>query len=427
MTSFADLTTIGVGGHIARFIEPTSRVGVIEAVEDADSKGLPLCVIGGGSNLLVADGPFNGVVVRDARRQITVPDEAAPVENGERIVHVNAEAGCNWDDFVAFTVELGLEGVEGLSGIPGTVGASVVQNIGAYGQEVAGAVESVEAWDRRDKRTLDIAAADMGFGYRMSALKTSMYQAPAVPAGEFFPTPRYVVLSVTFALRHSTTGTVGYGQLAKALGVEVGDRMETAAIRNAVLKVRAAKGMLEDAARYLQPAMAGTKRDVNVRIALEAQRRQLAAGADTPVVRDPDRHSCGSFFMNPVLPADAADRLPQDAPRFPATLPDGTAGVKTSAAWLIDHAGFHKGFKVDESSPAGLSTLHTAGTDQPRGCGRLRHRGAGACRAGRRGGGVRRPPRPRAGRRRHGPALAAQSPISCALDGTFAGWSKAGA
>lgn len=159
MTSFADLTTIGVGGHIARFIEPTSRVGVIEAVEDADSKGLPLCVIGGGSNLLVADGPFNGVVVRDARRQITVPDEAAPVENGERIVHVNAEAGCNWDDFVAFTVELGLEGVEGLSGIPGTVGASVVQNIGAYGQEVAGAVESVEAWDRRDKRTLDIAAA----------------------------------------------------------------------------------------------------------------------------------------------------------------------------------------------------------------------------------------------------------------------------
>ena len=193
----------------------------------------------------------------------------------------------------------------------------------------------------------------------MSALKTSMYQAPAVPAGEFFPTPRYVVLSVTFALRHSATGTVGYGQLAKALGVEVGDRMETAAIRNAVLKVRAAKGMLEDATRYLQPAMAGTKRDVNVRIALEAQRRQLSAGADTPVVRDPDRHSCGSFFMNPVLPAEAADRLPQDAPRFPATLPDGTAGVKTSAAWLIDHAGFHKGFKVDESSPAGLSALHT--------------------------------------------------------------------
>ena len=172
--------------------------------------------------------------------------------------------------------------------------------------------------------------------------------------------------------------------------------------------------------------MAGTKRDVNVRIALEAQRRQLAAGADTPVVRDPDRHSCGSFFMNPVLPADAADRLPQDAPRFPATLPDGTAGVKTSAAWLIDHAGFHKGFKVDESSPAGLSTLHTlALTNRGDAAAPTSRRWRMPCRtAWRRRS---RPPRPRAGRRRHGPALAAQSPISCALDGTFAGWSKAGA
>ena len=131
MTSFADITTMGVGGPIAHFIEPTTRVGLIEAVEEADSKGLPLVVVGGGSNLLVSDKPFDGVVVRDARRLITVPDEAAPVEGEDRTVHVNAEAGANWDDFVAFTVELGLEGVEGLSGIPGTVGASVVQNIGA--------------------------------------------------------------------------------------------------------------------------------------------------------------------------------------------------------------------------------------------------------------------------------------------------------
>ena len=121
MTSFADITTMGVGGPIAHFIEPTTRVGLIEAVEEADSKGLPLVVVGGGSNLLVSDKPFDGVVVRDARRLITVPDEAAPVEGEDRTVHVNAEAGANWDDFVAFTVELGLEGVEGLSGIPGTV------------------------------------------------------------------------------------------------------------------------------------------------------------------------------------------------------------------------------------------------------------------------------------------------------------------
>lgn len=349
MTSFADLTTIAVGGPIARFVEPTSRVGVIEAVEDADSKGLPLCVIGGGSNMLVADEPFDGVVVRDARRLITVPDEAAPVEGGERIVHVNADAGCNWDDFVAFTVEIGLEGVEGLSGIPGTVGASVVQNIGAYGQEVATSVESVEVWDRQTKQTRDIPACEMGFGYRMSMLKASMYAAPAVPAEAFFPTPRYVVLSVTFALRHSPTGTVGYGQLAKALGVEVGDRMETGAIRNAVLKVRAAKGMLEDAGRYAQPAMAGTKRAEQIAVAVKAQSAQP----------DYDRHSCGSFFMNPILTPEAATALPEDAPRFDAALPDGSAGVKTSAAWLIDHAGFHKGFRIDPESKAGLSSLHT--------------------------------------------------------------------
>ena len=369
MTTFAELTTIGVGGPIARFIEPTTRVGVIEAIEEADAKGLPLCVIGGGSNMLVSDAPFPGVVVRDARRAITVPDEAAPVEGGDRTVHVNAEAGCNWDDFVAFTVELGLEGVEGLSGIPGTVGASVVQNIGAYGQEVASSVESVEVWDRKDKRTVELTPDDLRFGYRSSALKSSMYAAPATPAAEFFPTPRYVVLSVTFALRHSATGTVGYGQLAKALGVEVGDRMETRAIRNAVLKVRASKGMLEDAARYLNPAMEGTKRADQVRIALRAQYGEAVAaaasdaagGPSSPVdiTSDSDRHSCGSFFMNPILTAEQAARLPEDAPRFDATLPDGTPGVKTSAAWLIDHAGFHKGFKTAEDAKAGLSTMHT--------------------------------------------------------------------
>lgn len=354
MTSFADLTTIGVGGPIAIFLEPTSRVGVIEAVEDADAKGLPLCVIGGGSNMLVADTPFNGVVVRDARRSINVLDEAAPVENGERIVHVNAEAGCNWDDFVDFCVELGLEGVEGLSGIPGTVGASVVQNIGAYGQEVGSSVRSVEVWDRKEKRTCDLTAEDLRFGYRMSALKASMYAAPATPADEFFPTPRYVVLSVTFALHHSDTGVVGYGQLAKALGVEVGDRMNTKDIRNAVLAVRAAKGMLEDSHRYLAEPMRGTKKAGLVAIAHDAQRTQ--AGNDEP---DFNRHSCGSFFMNPILTIEQAAALPEDAPRFDTTLSDGEPGVKTSAAWLIDHAGFHKGFKTTATATAGLSTLHT--------------------------------------------------------------------
>lgn len=349
MTSFADITTIAVGGEIDRFVEPTTRVGVIEAVEEADAKGLPLFVIGGGSNVLVSDEPFHGVVVRDARRAITVPDETAPVEGDDRTVHVNAEAGCNWDDFVDCCVRLGLEGVEGLSGIPGTVGASVVQNIGAYGQDVATSVESVEVWDRKDKAVKNLHADELRFGYRMSALKASMYQAPAVPAGEFFPTPRYVVLSVTFALRHSSTGVVGYGQLAKALGVEVGDRMDTKEIRDAVLRVRAAKGMLEDATRYTRLAMQGTKKATLVATALRAQN-------DTP---DANRHSCGSFFMNPILTAEQAAMLPPEAPRFEAVLPNGEPGIKTSAAWLIDHAGFHKGYTVDDDAKAGLSTLHT--------------------------------------------------------------------
>ena len=354
MTSFADLTTIGVGGPIATFLEPTTRVGVIEAVEEADSQGLPLCVIGGGSNMLVSDTPFEGVVVRDARRSISVLDEAAPVEDDGRVVHVNAEAGCNWDDFVDYCVRLGLEGVEGLSGIPGTVGASVVQNIGAYGQEVATSVDSFEVWDRKERAVKALRNDQLAFGYRMSALKASMYSAPATPAAEFFPTPRYVVLSVTFALRHSDTGVVGYGQLAKALDVAVGDRMNTADIRNAVLKVRAAKGMLEDAHRYASPAMQGTKKTNLVDVALESQSKQN--GDDGP---DFNRHSCGSFFMNPILTPQQAETLPEDAPRFDAALPGGGQGVKTSAAWLIDHAGFHKGFKINENAPAGLSTLHT--------------------------------------------------------------------
>ncbi|WP_236024586.1 UDP-N-acetylmuramate dehydrogenase [Bifidobacterium pluvialisilvae] len=352
--SFADLTTIGVGGPIARFFEPESRVGVIEAVEEADERGIPLCVIGGGSNMLVSDEPFAGYVVRDARRSISVPDEVAPVEDGERIVHIHAEAGTNWDDLVAYCVRMGLEGIEGLSGIPGTVGASVVQNIGAYGQEVGTVVESVEVWDRKDKKTLDLTPAELRFGYRTSALKTSMYAAPATPAAEFFPTPRYVVLSVTFALRHSATGVVGFGQLAKALGVEVGERMETAAIRDAVLAVRAGKGMLEDPNRYYTEWMKGTKREGNVEAAMKG-----LWDAQGSLDEDYNRHSCGSFFMNPVLTPKDAKRLPADAPRFDAKLPDGTPGVKTSAAWLIDHAGFHKGYAVAENAPASLSMLHT--------------------------------------------------------------------
>ncbi len=368
--TFANLTTIGVGGSIARFVEPTSRVAVIEAVEDADCAGLPLCVIGGGSNMLVSDEPFTGVVVRDARRDICVLDEAAPgidgvdKTSGDFLVHVSAEAGCNWDDFVSHTIELGLQGVEALSGIPGTVGASVVQNIGAYGAEVAQSVESVEVWDRKDKTTFYMNLADLKFGYRTSVLKQSMYKAPGVAADCFFPTPRYVVLSVTFCLKHSKTGVVAHSQLAHALGVQVGDRMETSKIRREVLRVRASKGMLEDAMRYANKWMCYAKSENGVKSSIRLQNEDYAAGdlleGDYKYA---DRHSCGSFFMNPILTKSQADLLPEDAPRFDATLPDGSKGVKTSAAWLIDHAGFHRGFRLTQSdgtkSKAGLSSLHT--------------------------------------------------------------------
>ncbi|MCT6900241.1 MAG: FAD-binding protein, partial [Bifidobacterium sp.] len=159
MPTFADITTVGVGGSMAAFVQPQSRVGMIEAVEDADSKGLPLCLIGGGSNLLASDQDFPGVVVRDTRQDISVPDEVAPPEGGAPVVHINATAGTNWDDLVSYCVRMHLIGVEGLSGIPGTVGASVVQNIGAYGQEVGRLVDSVEVWDRQDKVTAYLRAS----------------------------------------------------------------------------------------------------------------------------------------------------------------------------------------------------------------------------------------------------------------------------
>lgn len=351
LPTFADLTTIGVGGEISRFIEPTTRVGFIEAIEDADHDGMPLCVLGGGSNMLAGDEAFAGVVIRDARRDIVVPDEAAPAEGSDTTVHLTASAGSNWDDFVEFAISLGLEGVEGLSGIPGTVGASVVQNIGAYGQEVATSVDSVEVWDREDKVVRFMDRSHMEFGYRTSALKRSMLTKRGA---RFFPTPRFVVLSVTFALRHRAMGEISYAQLARALDSNIGDLMDTELIRDAVLRVRAAKGMLEDPARYDNAWMSGTRRDESVAQARKAV--QEMTGIEAKVT---DRHSCGSFFVNPQMHVDDARSLPDDAPRFEVTLPDGQLGMKTSAAWLIDHAGFHRGYSVGRSSRAALSSVHT--------------------------------------------------------------------
>ena len=334
---------------MARFLQPASREGVIGAVEDADSMHLPLCVLGGGSNLLASDDDFPGVVVRDARRAIAVRNEAAA---GEATTLVGAEAGANWDDTVAFSVRMGLSGIEALSGIPGTAGAAVVQNIGAYGQEIASSVAGVQVWDRRDRRVRELSRQQMAFGYRSSLLRRSMREASGRPDPRYFPSPRYIVLSITLALRRSRRDAVTFGQLAHALGVPIGSVMSTEAIRAAVLRVRAGKAMLEDPNRYDSPWMRGMKAEV----AVESARRAMLMRDDA---QPADRHSCGSFFVNPIVAPAVADRLPADAPRFDARTPEGLPAVKTSAAWLIDHAGFHRGYALPDHPKVSLSTRHT--------------------------------------------------------------------
>ncbi|MFV0634063.1 UDP-N-acetylmuramate dehydrogenase [Demequina sp.] len=313
MTRLSDLTTLRVGGPVRSLVDTSGERDFIDAIKDADAAGSPLLVLGGGSNVLASDDPFDGVVVRDRRRDIYVQDDGAC--GG---VSVTITAGTPWDDVVARACEDGWVGIEALSGIPGSTGATPVQNVGAYGAEIADVLALVRVWDRLESRVRSLARVDCGFGYRDSLLKRSM-RAAAPDAGEWRPTPRYVVLDVTLQMRHGTlSAPIRYAQLAKALDVEEGARLPLGDVRQAVIDVRASKGMVLDAA-------------------------------------DHDTWSAGSFFTNPILSASAAATLPEDAPRFGAE--DGQ--VKTSAAWLIERAGFARGFAVSADAPAGLSTKHT--------------------------------------------------------------------
>lgn len=312
--TFAQLTTLGVGGPAGRLLDATTEAELIDAVRTADAEGTPVLVLGGGSNLLVGDAGFDGLVVRDARRDITTPDHSACAG-----VTLTAVAGAVWDDVVAHAAAHRLKGVEALSGIPGSVGATPVQNVGAYGQEVAQTIATVRVWDRARGRVRTLPVADLQFGYRTSLLKRSMRALPddVDPGAPWFPTPRYVVLDVTFQLRVAQLSEpITYPELARELGIEVGGRALLPDVRAAVLALRGRKGMVLDAA-------------------------------------DPDTRSAGSFFTNPVLTVDEAGALPDGAPRFPA----GDGLVKSSAAWLIDQAGFAKGFGLP--GPAALSTKHT--------------------------------------------------------------------
>jgi UDP-N-acetylmuramate dehydrogenase len=251
----------------------------------------------------VADAGFPGTVVRVLTRGIEREDLG---EHARLVV----QAGEPWDDVVARTVAEGLAGLECLSGIPGSTGATPIQNVGAYGQEVAATIERVRTWDRAARAIADVDAADCGFRYRSSRFKN---------------TDTHVVLAVTFLLRRSELSEpLRYAELARALGAEAGDRVPLGDVREAVLALRRGKGMVVDPA-------------------------------------DPDSVSAGSFFTNPILDADAfaalerraRERLGDDdrVPRFP----DGDGRVKTSAAWLIERAGFAKGL---ERGPVGISTKH---------------------------------------------------------------------
>jgi UDP-N-acetylmuramate dehydrogenase len=257
-------------------------------VADCDARDEPVLVLGGGSNLLVSDAGFPGTVVHVATAGVRItPDGTAAVAAGE-----------DWDGVVARTVAERLAGIECLSGIPGSTGATPIQNVGAYGQEVAQPVVAVRAYDRQAREVRTLAPEECRFAYRHSRFKAEL--------------DRWVVLEVTFALRPGEhSAPIRYAELARTLGVDVGASAPLAEVREAVLALRRGKGMVLDAA-------------------------------------DHDTWSAGSFFTNPVLDAAA---LPQGAPTWPQ--PDGR--VKTSAAWLIEQAGFGKGYG---SGRARLSTKH---------------------------------------------------------------------
>jgi UDP-N-acetylmuramate dehydrogenase len=284
----AELTTLAVGGPIDRLVEVADADDLVQAVRDADEAGRPLLLLGGGSNVVAPDEGWPGDVVLVSTRGIA--------RDGDRLV---VAAGEDWDGVVAATVAEGLAGLEALSGIPGSTGATPVQNVGAYGQEVAQTITAVEVWDRVEKDRRTLTPAECGFGYRDSRLKRD-------PS-------RFVVLSVTFALHPGElSAPVGYAELARTLGVELGERAPLADVRTAVIGLRRGKGMV------LDPA-------------------------------DPDSRSAGSFFTNPIVPAE---RAVEGCPSWPA----GDGLVKLSAAWLVQSAGFGRGTR---SGHVGTSSRHS--------------------------------------------------------------------
>lgn len=281
MADLNQYTSLRVGGPAKNFIEVSTETEIIAAIETAGDT--PLLIIGGGSNVLISDAGFEGTVIRIANNQAESEIDAC---SGATLT---IGAGEDWDQFVATTIARGFAGLETLSGIPGTVGATPIQNIGAYGHEVSEFITRVRTYDCQAKAIKTFTNSECEFEYRNSIFK----RTPG----------RYIVLSVQFQIRMGETSSpITYAELAKKLGIEVGEKAPVADTRKAVMELRAAKGMLLNG-------------------------------------EDQDSWSAGSFFTNPIISAEVAATLPADAPRWP--LSDGR--IKTSAAWLIERSGINKG------------------------------------------------------------------------------------
>lgn len=281
MTTLNKYTSLRVGGPAKSIINVSTEDEIIAAIEAAGDS--PILIIGGGSNVLVSDQGFDGTVIHIANNQAESEVDAC---SGATLT---IGAGENWDEFVRTTISRGFAGLETLSGIPGTVGAAPIQNIGAYGHEVSEFITRVRTYDREAKAVKTFTNSECEFEYRNSIFK----RTPG----------RYIVLSVQFQIRRGETSTpITYAELAKKLGIEVGEKAPVVDVRTAVMELRAAKGML------LNPD-------------------------------DKDSWSAGSFFTNPIISVEIASALPEGAPKWPLT--DGR--VKTSAAWLIEHSGIDKG------------------------------------------------------------------------------------
>jgi UDP-N-acetylmuramate dehydrogenase len=296
----APLTTLKVGGAARYFIEATSTADVSQAVEFSKSADLPLFILGGGSNLVISDAGWPGLVLKVGITGINH-------RHGHDEVIFEAGAGEDWDKFVGMVVAHNIAGIECLSGIPGSVGASPVQNVGAYGQEVSNTIDSVVALDLRDGQVYELGNEECGFSYRTSIFNTT-------------ERGRYIILQVNYSLKHGAEAYVAYADLKKYFA-GWSEKPTLANVRDAVRKIRAGKGML------------------------------ITAGDD-------DCRSAGSFFKNPILSADQYQALTLRAaaknlqiPSYPAL----DAQKKVSAAWLVEHSGFSRGYGI---GPVGISNKH---------------------------------------------------------------------